>query len=166
MAGDTAGLLDALHIDEAHFVGQSMGGVIAQYLTLNHPNRVLSLTLVYSTPSTDFIQGIDLLTGRLEAQPARNRDEAIELFVQNEAVSASPRYPRNLGWIRELGGLMHDRCYDPDGVRRQTEALRDSEDHPAPTTHHHTHNHHPRLRRPTHRPCSLHGVHTLISNSR
>ncbi len=128
MADDTAGLLDALNIDRAHIVGQSMGGVIAQYLTLNYPSRVLSLTLVYSTPNTDFIHGIDLLAGRLQANSARNRDEAIELFVQNEAASASPRYPRDLSWIRELGGLMYDRCYDPGGVQRQTEALQNSED--------------------------------------
>lgn len=128
MADDTAGLLDALNIDAAHIVGQSLGGVIAQYLALDHPSRVLSLALVYSTPSSNLIHGIDLLAGRLTAKPARNREEAIELFVQNEAASASPRYQRDLSWLRELGGLMYDRCYDPGGVHRQTEALLKSKD--------------------------------------
>ena len=64
----------------------------------------------------------------IDAPRARNRDEAIELFVQNEAESASPRHPRDVAWLRELGGVMYDRGYDPDGVRRQTEALQKSSD--------------------------------------
>src|SRR5262245_16341016 len=44
MAADTVGLLDALEIQEAHIVGISMGGAIAQYVAIDYPERVLSLT--------------------------------------------------------------------------------------------------------------------------
>lgn len=50
MAGDTIGLLDALKIDQAHIVGASMGGMIAQVIAARYPERVLSLTSIMSTP--------------------------------------------------------------------------------------------------------------------
>lgn len=46
MADDTAALLDALHITQAHILGTSMGGRIAVALALQHPGHVKSLILV------------------------------------------------------------------------------------------------------------------------
>ena len=42
---DALGLLDALGIAKVHFVGLSMGGMIGQYLALNHPDRLECLVL-------------------------------------------------------------------------------------------------------------------------
>jgi len=42
---DVIGLLDALNIDQVHFVGLSVGGMIGQYLALNHLRRLKSLAL-------------------------------------------------------------------------------------------------------------------------
>jgi 3-oxoadipate enol-lactonase len=50
MADDTAGLMDALGIESADVYGISMGGMIAQELTLRHPQKVKSLVLGCTTP--------------------------------------------------------------------------------------------------------------------
>ncbi len=49
MAKDTVGLMDALDIQKAHVIGVSMGGMIAQTLTLDYPERVKTLTSLLST---------------------------------------------------------------------------------------------------------------------
>lgn len=49
MAQDPIAILDTLGIQKAHFVGASMGGMIAQLIAIEHPDRTLSLTSIMST---------------------------------------------------------------------------------------------------------------------
>ncbi len=49
MAADGVALLDTLQIDEAHIVGASMGGMIAQIIAAAHPDRATSLVSIMST---------------------------------------------------------------------------------------------------------------------
>jgi pimeloyl-ACP methyl ester carboxylesterase len=49
MAGDTVGLMDGLGIEDAHVFGVSMGGLIAQTLVLDYPERVGSVVLGCTT---------------------------------------------------------------------------------------------------------------------
>jgi pimeloyl-ACP methyl ester carboxylesterase len=45
MAGDTIGLMDFLGIEKAHLLGGSMGGMVAQHIAIEHPQRVDKLIL-------------------------------------------------------------------------------------------------------------------------
>ena len=47
-ARDVSLLLESLNIDQAHFMGHSMGGVILQELAVDYPERFKSLTLISS----------------------------------------------------------------------------------------------------------------------
>jgi len=45
MADDAVGLLDHLEIDRAHILGMSLGGIVAQEIAINYPERVSKLVL-------------------------------------------------------------------------------------------------------------------------
>jgi pimeloyl-ACP methyl ester carboxylesterase len=49
MADDAVGILDALGLDRAHFVGRSMAGGIVALAAMHHADRVVSLSLVSTT---------------------------------------------------------------------------------------------------------------------
>lgn len=53
MAGDALHLLDALDIPQAHVLGASMGGMIAQHIADMAPQRLLSLTLVMTSSGAE-----------------------------------------------------------------------------------------------------------------
>jgi 3-oxoadipate enol-lactonase len=53
LARDTLALMDHLGVQEAHVVGRSMGGAVAQHMALMAPERVLSLALCASFARLD-----------------------------------------------------------------------------------------------------------------
>jgi pimeloyl-ACP methyl ester carboxylesterase len=49
LADDVVGLMDHLGVKRAHILGQSLGGVVAQEVAMDYPDRVIRLVLVSST---------------------------------------------------------------------------------------------------------------------
>jgi len=50
LADDIAGLMDYLKIDEAHIIGRSLGGMVAQHFVLKYPEKVQKLVLMTTNP--------------------------------------------------------------------------------------------------------------------
>ena len=78
MAHDTVQLLDHLEVDRAHLVGMSMGGMIAQTVAARHPDRVASLTSIFSTTGDRGVGQPAASTLLRMAKPrARTREQAV-----------------------------------------------------------------------------------------
>jgi len=60
MADDTVSLMDLLRIEKAHIMGVSMGGMIAQELAINYPQRVMKLVLACTYACQDETSGDSL----------------------------------------------------------------------------------------------------------
>ncbi|MDH4396857.1 MAG: alpha/beta hydrolase [Limnobacter sp.] len=93
MAADVIGLMDHLHIQEAHILGMSMGGMIAQELAAHWPNRVLSLTSMISSTGCRKVGQLSF-GAKLRMLKARkqNRVQWIQNFVDHAHFIAGKRY--------------------------------------------------------------------------
>jgi pimeloyl-ACP methyl ester carboxylesterase len=124
MATDSVGLLDGLGLDSAHIVGASMGGMIAQTIVIEHPDRVRSLTSIMSTTGDASVgQARPEALGALLSAPATSRQEAVDRTVAIFRVIGSPGFELDEADLRERAGLAYDRADDPLGVARQLVAI-------------------------------------------
>jgi pimeloyl-ACP methyl ester carboxylesterase len=124
LADDTAGLLDALHLDSAHVVGASMGGMVAQLVAIRHPHRVRSLTSIMSTTGDPSVgMPAEAAMGVLLAPPATDRESAIQRAIDTYRVIGSPGFEFDEQALRDRAGLSYDRRYNPAGVARQLAAI-------------------------------------------
>lgn len=123
MADDTAGLFDALGFDRVHLVGLSMGGMIVQEVAMRHPDRLISLTSIMSTPSANVGAPTPEAQAVLLAPSPTSAAEAAELAVNTYRVVGSPGYPLDEEWLRAMGEESFRRAIDPAGVVRQLAAI-------------------------------------------
>jgi pimeloyl-ACP methyl ester carboxylesterase len=119
LAEDALGLLDTFGLQSAHLVGMSMGGWIGQLVALEHPDRVVSLTLISTSPTADESSDPDLpeISEKLQAFFAEeassepdwsDRDAVIDSIVEGERPFAGTR-PFNEAAIREIAARAFDR---------------------------------------------------------
>ena len=124
MADDGVGLLDALDIEQAHIVGASMGGMIAQTIAARHPKRVLSLiSIMSSTGSRLSGQPAPRILPVFLQRPATSKEAYQDRLVKLFALIGSPDFERDPEELREMAGLAWDRGVDPAGFARQLGAI-------------------------------------------
>ena len=92
MASDTIALMDRLGIEKAHIVVGSMGGMIAQEMAIDHPQRVNKLVLFCTTAGGQPWQ--DILLDLIEASDPgwnRPRSDLTEADLQKFMVAMASR---------------------------------------------------------------------------
>ncbi len=124
MADDAVALLDVLGIAAAHVVGVSMGGMIAQLIAINHPDRVLTLTSIMSTVGgPNVVQPRPAAAAALMIPPGQTRDERVEHSLANRRLIFGTGMPFDEDRARAKAERAVDRCFYPDGGMRHLAAV-------------------------------------------
>ena len=126
MAGDSAGVLDALGIAQAHVCGASMGGMVAQQLAVQHPQRVKSLSLMMTSSGARRLPGPSVkVRAAMLSRPRDpgNVDSVVAFYVRLFKLIGSPAYPSNDAWLNEWLERAVRRSYRPRGTARQLAAI-------------------------------------------
>ena len=129
MADDTLALMDVLKIDNAHLVGASMGGMIAQCIALKSPERVSSLTSIMSTTGNRSLPKAKKRVGMKLLKPAAKDIE--QYVVQSLAVWEmlhGAHFPFDQTRVETVIRDSRQRGFNPAGVARQLSAIIDSPD--------------------------------------
>lgn len=122
MADDAAGLLEHLGVKRAHVIGASMGGTVAQELTLRHPGVVRSLVLACTWTKGDarFVRTVESWVSltRSVTLEERFRDVLFPMVY-------SPAFFERTGALQEV--LTRTLAYPfptgPEGMERQARGL-------------------------------------------
>jgi pimeloyl-ACP methyl ester carboxylesterase len=124
MADDAAGLLDALEIEQAHVVGMSMGGMIAQILTAEKPNTVASLCLIMSSSGKP---GLPAATPEVQEIMSKKTDGSVAGFIENwiegKRLIDSPGFPADEAVLLQRAKANCQRSYNPGGYMRHLNAI-------------------------------------------
>jgi pimeloyl-ACP methyl ester carboxylesterase len=99
MAADTVGLMDQLGYEDAHIIGTSMGGMIAQIVAAQYPQRTRSLISIMSSTGARHLPW-----------PTRGAESSLRDLAEGDAAA-------------ERDAMMRARGFFPDSMPRQLMAI-------------------------------------------
>lgn len=118
MADDAIALLDHLGVDNAHIVGASMGGMIAQRLAINYPARARSLCSIMSTTGNIWVGYAQPgVIAELIKEPPSDQEGAIDHIAALYALIGSDTYAAEEAPSRRaIAEAAYKRSLDPNGA--------------------------------------------------
>lgn len=143
MADDAITVLDALDADRVHVVAQSMGGMVAQWLAVDHPDRVARISIVGNGIARTPADVAASVPADFEPPPPPPADEPPPMtftldFRRREPqrwqyyadhIGSRPPHPETLR-AQVFAAVGHDTLDRLGGVRHDVQLL----DNPAATT--------------------------------
>ncbi|MFT5195015.1 MAG: pimeloyl-ACP methyl ester carboxylesterase [Cellvibrionaceae bacterium] len=115
MANDVVAVLDANGVEQAHVVGVSLGGMIAQTVAIDHPGRTKTLTSIMSAPMSGSAirEADDEAVSASLTMDMSDPNTYVDIQVEGYRVSSGPHF--DPVYQREILQKTFDRCYHPDG---------------------------------------------------
>ncbi|HHP7236140.1 MAG TPA: alpha/beta fold hydrolase [Desulfobacterales bacterium] len=124
MAKDAIGLIEALELESAHVVGESMGGMIAQLMAIHYRRHLRTLTsLMSTTGAPDLPPPTAEVLDILQRPFPTDRDRYIDAFAEALAILNGPRIPVDVALARKWALQSFERGLNPAGVARQYAAV-------------------------------------------
>ena len=125
MMHDINNLLESINVDNAHIIGVSMGGMIAQLMAIHHPGKIKSLTSIMSTSGNPKMPGPhwDVAKFILSGTKNKNINSPVSFYHQLWRLIGSPVYPRSSSELDEFVDRIMSRGMTPGGSIRQILAI-------------------------------------------
>ncbi len=113
-------LLTVLEVDKAHVIGASMGGSIAQRMTISYPERVLSLTSIVS-----FADASALSKSNISSLSFLAKVPSLEEYLGFWSALVGTTYPLNIPLYTQLykDSIQESKCYNPNCITHQLSAI-------------------------------------------